>query len=135
MEEREQFIADKSGHLAGRGHRDRVALLTWQADTFAYAEGHDGKAGRYQALRGGEQVMISADSTGVLVKPDVARRQLVAEAPVRGSGPKEAPGPVGDPGQKPPPPSKPELRLRRFHGTVFWTLSESAATRVVSRTK
>lgn len=60
--------------------RDGVALLTWQADTFAYAEGYDESAGRYPGLRGGQVVSISSDSTGVLVKSDVARRQMDAES-------------------------------------------------------
>jgi hypothetical protein len=110
--------------------RDGVALLTWQADTFAYAESYDGGAGRYLGLRGGQVVALSPDSTGVLVKPDVARRQMEAEAP--GAGPSNggsteigtgtaAPGAhgtsTGAPGAagagrsaKPAP--------RRFHGTV-----------------
>jgi predicted AAA+ superfamily ATPase len=59
---------------------DGVALLTWQSETFAYAERFDEKAGRYAGLRGGQGVSLSADSTGVLVKSEVARRQLDAEA-------------------------------------------------------
>ena len=61
--------------------RDGVALLIWQSDTFAYAESHDASAGRYPGLRGAQVVSLSSDSTGVLVKPDVARRQMDAEAP------------------------------------------------------
>jgi hypothetical protein len=34
--------------------RDGIALLTWQADTFAYAESHDEGAGRYRGLRAGQ---------------------------------------------------------------------------------
>lgn len=59
--------------------RDGVALLTWQSDTFAYAESYDESAGRYRGLRGGQMMSISADDTGLLVKPDVARRQLEVE--------------------------------------------------------
>ena len=61
--------------------RDGVALLTWQSDTFAYAESYDEGAGRYRGLRGGQVVSLSADSAGLLVKPDVARRQMDAETP------------------------------------------------------
>jgi predicted AAA+ superfamily ATPase len=60
--------------------RDGLALITWQADTFAYAESQDEDAARYRGLRGGQVVSLSSDSAGVLVKPDVARRQLDAEA-------------------------------------------------------
>lgn len=61
--------------------RDGVALLTWQTDTFAYAESHDEVESRYKGLRGGQMVMLSQDSTGLLAKPDIARRQIEAEAP------------------------------------------------------
>ena len=61
--------------------RDGIALLTWQSDTFAYAESYDEGAGRYRGLRGGQHVTFAADSPGLLVKPDVARRQMEAEVP------------------------------------------------------
>jgi predicted AAA+ superfamily ATPase len=60
--------------------RDGVALLTWQVDTFAHAESYDEATARYRGLRGGQVVALSPDSAGVLVKPDVARRQMDAEA-------------------------------------------------------
>ena len=61
---------------------DGVALLTWQTDTFAYAEGYDEGAARYPGLRGGQVVSLSADDVGLLVRPDAARRQMDAEAAV-----------------------------------------------------
>jgi len=67
--------------------RDGVALLTWQSDTFAYAESHDEGAERYRGLRGGQAIALTADSAGLLVKPDLARRQMDAEtAPVASGG-------------------------------------------------
>jgi hypothetical protein len=59
--------------------RDGIALLTWPSDTFAYAESYDEDAKRYRGLRGRQMVSVSADSAGLLVKPDVARRQMDAE--------------------------------------------------------
>ena len=111
--------------------RDGVALLTWQSDTFAYAESHDEGAGRYLGLRGGQVVSLSADSAGLLVKPDLAWQQLNAEAPaatsgtaagVESGGGGTAAGSGGTSSEAtglanagatavPPPP-------RRFHGTV-----------------
>src|SRR5438094_6863165 len=44
---------------------DGVALLTWQSDTFAYAESHDAGAARYRGLRSGKVVSLSAESTGL----------------------------------------------------------------------
>ncbi|MFH1866161.1 MAG: DUF499 domain-containing protein, partial [Candidatus Eisenbacteria bacterium] len=95
---------------------DGIALLTWQSDTFAYAESHDEGAARYRGLRGGQAISLSAESTGLLVKPDLAREQMDVEtpAPPPGPGVGAAPGT----GPTPPPPPEPERKLRRFHGTV-----------------
>src|SRR5438094_1571355 len=86
--------------------RDGVAMLTWQTDTFDYAESHDEGAGRYRGLRGGQVVPASAESAALLVKPAVARRQIDAEtpAPPPGPGPGPIPGPRPGPTPSPPPP-------------------------------
>src|SRR5207237_6426166 len=60
---------------------DGLAMLTWRADTFGYAESYDEAASRYRGLNGGRGLNISADSPGLLVKPDVASKQLDAETP------------------------------------------------------
>jgi predicted AAA+ superfamily ATPase len=109
--------------------RDGVALLTWQSDTFAYAESHDEGAGRYRGLRGGQMVALTAESGGLLVKPDLARRQMDAETPAAALG--SAPGgetgagaAAGVSGPTHPgstgtvPGTAATPRLRRFHGTV-----------------
>jgi predicted AAA+ superfamily ATPase len=62
--------------------RDGLMLLTWEQDAFAYAESYDEVAARYRGLRGGQNVTILDHSAPeLLVKPDVARRQLDAEIP------------------------------------------------------
>ena len=109
--------------------RDGVSLLTWQSDTFAYAEGQDEAAKRYQGLQGGKMVNVSVDSVGLLVKPPVAKQQLDAEVPTSTpgtttgtsdggttttSGTNGTDG-VGDKGDAGPP--KPQLP-HRYHGTV-----------------
>lgn len=59
---------------------DGVRLLTWMHDGFAFAEGYDEGAGRYRGLRAGEGISLSPDApAGLLVRPEVARRQLEAE--------------------------------------------------------
>ncbi len=58
--------------------REGLALLTWRDDTFAYAEGFDAATGRYLGLRAQEQISVSADGPDLLVKSDVAARQLDA---------------------------------------------------------
>jgi predicted AAA+ superfamily ATPase len=100
---------------------DGVALLTWQTDTFAYAESFDEPAARYRGLRSGQGVALTQDGPGLLVKPEVARRQLEAETqphpptpPTSGDGERATVGP----GLGPIPPSAPASLPRRFHGTV-----------------
>jgi predicted AAA+ superfamily ATPase len=61
--------------------RDGLALLTWEHDTFAYADSYDEAAGRYRGLRGGQGVALGDDSPGLLVKSDVAKRQLASGQP------------------------------------------------------
>lgn len=96
--------------------REGVAIMTWEKDGFAYADGYDEKADRYQALRAGTQLAsVDPMGSGVVVKPDVARRQMDAEAV-------EITPPL-PPGEKPPPsdpgkPPAPQPQIRRFHGRV-----------------
>ena len=101
--------------------RGGFSLLTWEKDSFAYAESYDEGARRYRGLRGGQQVLVvDADSPGLLVKSEIARKQLDAETrpeptpPVDGS----TPSPPG-PGPDVPLPTPPEAaKPKRFHGTV-----------------
>jgi predicted AAA+ superfamily ATPase len=96
---------------------DGVGLLTWQ-ESFAYADSFDESAARYRGLRGGSRVMPT--ESGLVVKPDVAAKQMAAETPATpgatttatSPGAAAAPGPskAGTPAEAP--------RLTRFHGTV-----------------
>ena len=105
---------------------DGVALLTWEHDAFAFADSFDDEAKRYRGLRGGQLVSLpDADAPGLLVKPDVARRQLDTErGEPAGAGTGATPGgessPPGDgPGPgTPPPDTPPTTQPVRFHGTV-----------------
>ena len=93
-------------------------------------------AARYQGLRSG-LVSLSAESAGLLVKPDLAWRQMEAEAalPTTGgstmestSGDKRDTSPaVGGGSVQPPAPPQP----KRFHGTV--TLDPTRVGRDSSR--
>jgi predicted AAA+ superfamily ATPase len=60
--------------------RSGAALLSWARETFAYAEGFDEKSNLYTGLRGGQSLFLTADSSGLLVKPEVALAQLEATA-------------------------------------------------------
>ena len=107
---------------------DGVALLTWEHDAFAVADTFDDEAKRYRGLRGGQVVSSpDPDALTLLVKPDVARRQLDAERPkpddtaepvapgTEGEGP--GPGEGAGTGETPTDTPKP-VQPTRFHGTV-----------------
>lgn len=101
-----------------------VQLLTWQTDTFACAEGLDEPGDRYQGLRAGQLIAIGPESSALLVKPDVARRQLDAEIrleserSVRPDHPARGGASVGTDAPEPPPTSAPAPKARRFYGSV-----------------
>ena len=90
--------------------KDGLGRLTWEQDSFGFAEGYDDVNKRYQALRAGEIIELpEAASQSLLVKPDVARKQLDVEVPK----PEQEPSPDPD-----PVPPSPDKKLTRFHGAV-----------------
>ena len=97
-----------------------VGLLTWVDDSYGYADRFDEQAGRYVGLRGGQAIPLTdVDAAGVIVQPDIARRQLDAErAPVVPPGPDGGDGPTVTPPGPGPVPPPPDPRPKRFHGSV-----------------
>jgi hypothetical protein len=97
-----------------------LGLLTWEQDAFAYAEAWGEAEGRYRGLRAGEQGSVMVDGRSVLVRPEVARSQVVVEPDGRGEpGRGEQAGrdtvtAGGEPGGG----TDVATPLRRFHGTV-----------------
>ena len=118
------YLARVAGPEVIRGAvSNGLALLTWEHDTFAYAETWDESAGRFRGLRGGTSMNLPEHDPGLVVRPEIARRQLdqdTSSAPASGAAPgAPAPEPVGRGGHggKPEPaPAAP--RQRRFHGSV-----------------
>ena len=122
--------------------REGFALLTWERESFAFADSFDEGAGRYRGLRGGQVVSLDDSETpGLLVKSEIARKQLDAESvkpPIGGSpagptvggegttGPVSGAGPTGT-----PPPAPAAMQPKRFHGTV--TLDATRVGRDASR--
>ena len=98
---------------------DGLSLITWEQDTFAYAESFDEEEARYRGLRFAERFDLrDASAPGMLVKPAVARQQLDAEVkPTPNGGTDPGPEPPPIIGPLPPPPPPPRL-LKRFHGAV-----------------
>jgi len=99
---------------------DGLGLATWESDSFAYADSFDEESGRYRGLRGSQRVSIYDGDAGLLVKPEVARRQMEAERRSSRPDPEPAPpGPPGVPGPGPgPTPPEPRTGPKRFHGSV-----------------
>ena len=64
-----------------------IALMTWEQDSFAYAEGYDEgydeATNRYQGLRAMQQVSVTPDAPGLVVRPARARQQLDVEGSSR----------------------------------------------------
>ncbi len=54
--------------------RDGVAAITWERETFAYADSYDATHHRYLGLKAGQQIIPALD--GMLVKPGVAAAQV-----------------------------------------------------------
>ncbi len=124
--------------------RDGMALLTWQQESFAFADSFDEGTTRYRGLRGGQGLsLFDTDSPGLLVKGDVARAQLdaaSAQAPVAaapagkfGSDAGATSSGPAQPGQLAPPavPKPVATAPKRFHGTV--TLDAARVGRDASR--
>ena len=120
--------------------RDGVALLTWQEESFAFADSFDEATGRYRGLRGGQLVALAnADSPGLLVNGDVARAQLDADRGKVTAGEGNGPHGAGDgvtttttqqsteAGQS----KRVNTPPKRFHGTV--TLDATRVGRDASR--
>lgn len=112
--------------------QEGVASLSWQSDTFAYAEGWDESKKRYQGLRSAQSIRVIADDRSVLVKPEAALAQLTqddktaaAAAAIPGHAhdtPASSAG-NGTGGNAPlrsgsPPPTPAPPKLGRFHGTA-----------------
>jgi predicted AAA+ superfamily ATPase len=99
--------------------QEGLGLLTWPQDSFAYAESFDEDAKRYRGLRCGQNVAVSKDNiSGLLVKPEIARKQQEAELPPREPG--NGPVSVGPDTKRPlhEPQTPPEIGPTRFHGTI-----------------
>ncbi len=56
-----------------------VAALVWN-ENFAYATGWDESKGRYLGLKTAEHITVTLSSQSLIVKPEVAQRQLEADA-------------------------------------------------------
>ncbi len=110
--------------------RDGVSLLTWEQDSFAFADSYDEDSGRYRGLRRCQGITLAdTNATGMIVHPSRAREQFDAEATAAGvtavtgsgsTGPSINGGETattpsdGSDGGTPDAPARP----KRFHGSI-----------------
>ncbi|PTQ56106.1 MAG: hypothetical protein BSOLF_0824 [Candidatus Carbobacillus altaicus] len=79
-----------------RAIRDGLSLLSWERDSFAYAESYDESNKRYRGLRFAQEIDLPDSAPiGLLVKPDAALRQFEAEALTRQEKSSEIPNASG----------------------------------------
>jgi hypothetical protein len=102
---------------------DGVSLLTWSQDGVGIADSFDDAAARYRGLRGGAVVNLSdPHSSELVVKPDVAHKQISTETttPTAPGNPAPPLAPVPGAPVIPGQPAAPVVstKPKRFHGTV-----------------
>ncbi len=107
-----------------------LSLMTWEQDSFAYADSWDEQNQRYRGLRAPFQGRISLDAGGLLVKPEVALRHMQATTPPKPNGYTDSAdggkaeavnngsGRAPTQTEEEPPAPKETPRPRRFHGSV-----------------
>jgi predicted AAA+ superfamily ATPase len=103
---------------------DGMERLTWQSETFAYAESWDETRRRYKGLKAGQAARVLADGQSLLVKPDVAHKQMEADRkPEHRQDGEEKPKDRKDPDgngreERDETDETKERKLTRFHGSV-----------------
>lgn len=85
-----QLVADMASYLylprlrgpevVARAIESGVGHLAWETDGFAYAEAFDETTGRFRGLTVGQNRTVNYDDPGLVVHPELARKQLSEEA-------------------------------------------------------
>ena len=108
--------------------RSGLSLMTWEQDSFAYADGYDDGAGRYRGLQSGPRGALTDSDPGLLVRPEVARKQMNVEVVPADVTSEEAgttyepglgkPGEIRETSAEEPSEATPRPAARRYHGSV-----------------
>ena len=101
--------------------QDGIAKTTWNPDSFAYADAWDEKEGRYRGLVAGGYAGVLVDGSSVIVKPEVAARQLAEETGAQPVSADEEAGTVAASGGEAASTgvaAQPAALVRRFHGVI-----------------
>lgn len=98
--------------------REGIGLLTWESDTFAYAESWDEKKKEYRGLQAGKSTHIIVDNQSVVVKPEVARTQFEKLKPEVGKEGDKEKVEAAPEGKKAKVIQQPKKQPTRFHASV-----------------
>ena len=99
--------------------RNGLGLLTWEKDSFAYADSLDDENNRYRGLRFGSIIPVTQHDTGLLVKPDLAREQTERERkPETSDEVPEVGSTKGDTPTSAPSQTASAKGPSRYHGTI-----------------
>jgi predicted AAA+ superfamily ATPase len=105
--------------------QDGAKLLTWERESFAFADSYDEAAGRYRGLRGGQLIaLLDSDTQGLLVKSEIACKQLDAErngiqpGSPAGSNAGQQSASTGTGKHETPQAAQVQPLPKRFHGSV-----------------
>jgi hypothetical protein len=106
--------------------QDGISQLTWETDTFAYAQGFDPETGHYRGLAAAKQANVWIDDHTIVVKPETAFKQIQEQKArekeeTGGEGEGGIETPPGKPGEEKPKEGEQVDKkpiLRRFHATV-----------------
>lgn len=101
---------------------DGVSLLSWEQDSFAYADAWNEEKQRYRGLKAHQLITAVVDSNAVIVKPSVAIKQMDEENPPKPPQPPEGEDEGGESEARGHDGEHPELKVvkkvKRFYGHV-----------------
>lgn len=102
-----------------RAIENGVSQTSWTQDGFAYADKWDESAKRYRGLTHGRLISVVMDADSVLVKPDIALKQIEETQPDAGRIPgTERPATTPTSGELPDESPKEPTLPKRFYGVV-----------------
>lgn len=95
-----------------------ASSMTWEQDSFAYADAFDDASGRYSGLVAGNYANVLIDSASQVVKPEAARRQLDLEVLPGTTPPTPADEGRTHEDEATPAPAPPASVVGRYYGSV-----------------
>ncbi len=101
--------------------RDGVSLMTWQQETFGYADSYDETSERYRGIRCGENISLFSPNSGLVVRSEKAQAQRTADqqqAALESTDSQPIPMTSTDAVTSNQPVVPVQTKPKRFHGSV-----------------